>query len=669
MKPFYIESDEEVTSVIDRLRASQQQTNIFVVPAGATLLQSAVNMRLLLREAQKAQKEIAIVTTDEYGKILAQKIGITTYERLDEIEGVVSEEESPAKNAQLAGRIGSASYYEDTANMTRHNDVNLAVDDYAAQQSATEETSQTGRNFARESASIREAVEAFDQMSGQQEQSQNIATQRSGAMDMHPASQQKIMTKAVQSPMTAQRNHRTATATRAQSLDATPEMDAHKQKEVRDFFGRHKSNDRYADSTPKKKLPPKRFAFSSSDAQDMAPYAHVPDGMRAKKSPIKRMALLFGVGAFVVCGAIVAMIFLPRVTVALIPTVREESVTMNVTADATQTNTAFDQRRIGLILLKKAIEKTVTVQATGTSTASSYKARGSVTIYNNYSTKSQKLVATTRLLTDDGTLFRLADGVVVPGTQTKDGVTVPGSVVATVIADKPGEASNIGPSKFSIPGFKGSPRYKAFWAESKMSMVGGSAEGGTQTVVTKEDLESAQQKARDEAIAAAKEEIKRDAQAQGKKVLDDAITVEVLSSESQIVEGVAASSFDYTVRAVARALAFGETDVMIMVEKALKDKIGDEKLVPQDIVLTYSPSLADFDKQTLELKVRGTARIVPQIDTGAVQRALVGAKRKDIDQILSDFPGIERAELRYNVGFLMGRLPWYKGSITVVVEQ
>ncbi len=684
IKPFYIESDEEVTSVIDRLRASQQQMNVFVVPAGATLLQSAVNMRLLLREAQKAQKDVAIVTTDEYGKILAQKIGITTYEHLSEIDGIAhAENESSVENTRST-QIGSSSYYDDSVNEMRRDDVNVMGSD-TTQQSHVEEEERDAHHqqLARESASIRRAAEAFDRMQTQQQEQlqshpQDTKMRGAGMMDMHSTvtpqqamtSQQSVAMSKTQRARTLSEQHDPAAIHQQSPSHTAPYMmDEHKQKEVRDFFGRRKSNNFHAEHAPQKKSESKHFPFSSSNVQDMTPYVHAPEDAHTKKMPMKRMTLLFGIGALVVCSIIGAMIFLPRVTVALMPTVREESVSINVTADATQTETAFDQKRIGLILLEKNLEKTVTVHATGTSTAGSYKARGSVTIYNNYSTKPQKLVATTRLLTDDGVLFRLVDSVTVPGTHKKDGVTVPGSVVATVIADKPGEASNIGPSKFSIPGFKGSPRYKAFWAESKKPMIGGSAEGGTQTVVTKEDLEGAQQKARDEAIAAVKEDVKRDAQKQGKKVLDDAITVKVLSSEPQIVEGVAASSFDYTVRVVARALAFSETDIMIMATKALKDKVGNEQFVPQDVVLTYSPSLADFEKQVLELKVRATSRIVPQIDTGAIQRALAGAKRKNVDQILSDFPGIESAELRYNVGFLMGRLPWYKGSITVIVKQ
>ncbi len=78
----YLEPDEEITSVIDKLRQSTGHRISLVVPRGATILQSVINLKLLLKEASNLGKEIAIVTADKIGRNLAAQVGLTVYESL-----------------------------------------------------------------------------------------------------------------------------------------------------------------------------------------------------------------------------------------------------------------------------------------------------------------------------------------------------------------------------------------------------------------------------------------------------------------------------------------------------------------------------------------------------------------------------------------------------------
>jgi len=95
-----------------------------------------------------------------------------------------------------------------------------------------------------------------------------------------------------------------------------------------------------------------------------------------------------------------------------------------------------------------------------------YKATGIITIYNTYSSSPQTLVKTTRFVSEGGKLFRTTKTIVVPGADASSGKIVPGSTTVEVIASEPGNEYNIGPSTFSIPGFKGTPKYLAFYGES-----------------------------------------------------------------------------------------------------------------------------------------------------------------------------------------------------------
>lgn len=76
----YLEPDEEITSVIDKIKQSKVQRLGLVVPKEATLLQSVVNLRLLSREATSLGKEIALITSDKIGRNLAAKVGLPVFE-------------------------------------------------------------------------------------------------------------------------------------------------------------------------------------------------------------------------------------------------------------------------------------------------------------------------------------------------------------------------------------------------------------------------------------------------------------------------------------------------------------------------------------------------------------------------------------------------------------
>ncbi len=76
----YLEPDEEITSVIDKLKKSTGQSVGLVIPRNSSLVHSIVNLKLLKKEAEANEKEIALVTTDKIGKNIASQVGISVFE-------------------------------------------------------------------------------------------------------------------------------------------------------------------------------------------------------------------------------------------------------------------------------------------------------------------------------------------------------------------------------------------------------------------------------------------------------------------------------------------------------------------------------------------------------------------------------------------------------------
>ncbi len=83
-KIVYLETDEEITSVVDKLRKIKTRDIVLVAPKRCTLVQSIVNLKLLKRQAKLLSKKIVLVTPDPVGQNLATKAGIPTKK---EIEG------------------------------------------------------------------------------------------------------------------------------------------------------------------------------------------------------------------------------------------------------------------------------------------------------------------------------------------------------------------------------------------------------------------------------------------------------------------------------------------------------------------------------------------------------------------------------------------------------
>ena len=103
-----------------------------------------------------------------------------------------------------------------------------------------------------------------------------------------------------------------------------------------------------------------------------------------------------------------------------------------------------------------------TVKATGTEQVSQ-SASGVITIYNDYSTAPQTLITNTRFEAPDGNIYRIHQGVTVPGaTASAGGALTPGTISVTAYADQPGASYNIGQTQFTIPGFKNDPSTASF---------------------------------------------------------------------------------------------------------------------------------------------------------------------------------------------------------------
>jgi hypothetical protein len=72
----YVDVDDEITAIIEKLQASSGKIVAFVLPKRATVFQSIVNMKLLKRTAESTKKNLVLITSEKSLMPLAGAVGV-----------------------------------------------------------------------------------------------------------------------------------------------------------------------------------------------------------------------------------------------------------------------------------------------------------------------------------------------------------------------------------------------------------------------------------------------------------------------------------------------------------------------------------------------------------------------------------------------------------------
>jgi hypothetical protein len=266
------------------------------------------------------------------------------------------------------------------------------------------------------------------------------------------------------------------------------------------------------------------------------------------------------------------------------------------------------------------------VPATGTQQVSR-AASGVATIYNT-TALSQDLVATTRFEAPDGKIYRIHSNITIPAAKAG----TPGTVTATIYADKPGADYNrTSPTQFTIPGFKGSAKYTQFYAQAPV-ISGGLV--GVEPAVSQTDLAAAQ--------LALKQGLSN--------AMNDMVQTQV-PKQYLAVPGTLTIAYDDIVQAPGT----GNTAVLSQTAHASADVVGSADLasaIAKQTVQGYAGEAVNFADPTqisialaatssasgaITLKLSGNPKLVWQFDPNALQQALVGKPKAEFETILKSF--------------------------------
>src|SRR3989344_1226310 len=300
--------------------------------------------------------------------------------------------------------------------------------------------------------------------------------------------------------------------------------------------------------------------------------------------------------------------------------------------------------------------------ASGEKKSTESKAQGTVVIFNKTSKDPQVLIASTRLESPEGKIYRIPSMVTIPGTKVENGKTVPGSKEVDVVADKAGAEYNIGLTDFTIPGFKGSPKFETVFARSKTEMTGGYV--GNSQIVTKNAVEAAAAELISEANKNLKNIISKKLPA-GSVLLPGSEEYFILSTEVNPKIGSplpAGQKFELKLNAEARGAMIKEADLAKAVAKNDLDPAslggGDFRILNLG-ELDLKLSGYKYEGETMRADVKGKVKMEAAIDIENAKNILMKSGVDNGAGVLGLFSAISRAELKYHpfwAGFLPGKL-------------
>ncbi|MFA6227001.1 MAG: hypothetical protein WC631_00735 [Candidatus Paceibacterota bacterium] len=266
------------------------------------------------------------------------------------------------------------------------------------------------------------------------------------------------------------------------------------------------------------------------------------------------------------------------------------------------------------------------------------KAVGKAIIYNNYSQTVQRLINNTRLETTNGLIYKIRESVDVPGYKIVSGTKVPGSIEVEIIADVAGDKYNMKISDlkgdFKIPGFKGSPKYTAFYGRLSTDITGGFI--GKVKKVSEERLMAGRNELKD----SLKTGLLKDLYIQKPEqflILKDNYFINYTEGNNSQESG---AKYIITETGTINAIMFDKTELAkIFAKNKIKD-FNDKDvsiLSPENISsIIISNTASPWTEESLKFKFTGKIEIVWNYDSTAILDMIIGQNKNVINELVNN---------------------------------
>ena len=358
---------------------------------------------------------------------------------------------------------------------------------------------------------------------------------------------------------------------------------------------------------------------------------------RARKTASLRLLAALGAAGLLAVIIVMTTVF-ARVTVTVRPISAKISIPKTVLIADARTNTP-DAAAKKIPALRIGTE--LTERGTFPSSGKKYieaVAKGTITVFNAFDSRAQVLLQNTRFVGPGGKVFKLTRAVTIPGARVEEGKIIPSSIPAEIIAEKPGADYNVEPARFTIPGFKGTPKSDAFFGESKEPMRGGFR--GEAKVVAASDIKAAQEKVTASLFERLKEELEKKIPTSDEFVVLDGSRSILINDLKNPKPEERLDEFPVEARGTAAVIIFKKSDLFSVLGSLLLSPERPSVLLENLRTVNFANARLDNQENRLTFEVHGEGTAIRVIPSEEIRAASAAKRVSKLESYLRGRPEI-----------------------------
>jgi len=381
-----------------------------------------------------------------------------------------------------------------------------------------------------------------------------------------------------------------------------------------------------------------------------------------KKKTIKNHTWLL-IGAALVCCVVIvyaASIFLARASVSI--SLRSQNVPVGGTYSAAQN---AESPNLAFQVISTTTTAHVSVPASPGAAVNTY-ATGMAILINASSPSTQKIIAGTRLLNDQGLVYKTVSTVVIPAATSKSS----GTVAVKVIADVPGPSYNFSLASLkgdlSIVAWQGTAKAKIFYGRMTSDVTGGSS--GTKMTVGSATLATTAATLTSN-LSLSAPQVLESLVPTGYIMYPKAISV-VLSSTT--VSSIGSTTANISMSAMVTGIIFKESDLEnTLAKNQIAQFPADNYSVNGLGSLVFAPLAGQtFSTKTSSVKftLSGAINIVGVIDANNIKSQLEGKPISASNSVFSQYSSVIQSAQVSIVPFWIRTIPSSPKRISVAIS-
>ena len=648
----HIGKEEEITSIVDRLTQTEENEVDLVIPKKASLAEDSISLRLLKREVDYLSKNVSLIFLDDDGMDSAEELGFNVKKAK-----AMDYKEKPIKEKAKSEKEDLISNLAEEFN--REKSKGFSYGSYKK----TKKVKSDNENFETETE-----INDFKDNDTNEENCSRLsffkkptfALSRKSKADADYASAQRMadIVEKEEQEKKKRKNNKEESSLEKEYYDLDDDQE---KKPI--YYSSEKEEESYE----------KDEDLREEDLEEESYSKDLPLSNYFKKRSFLNCSnwlskLLGGFFVLIIIAVVLVVYFvLPKAEVNIYPKKEEAKINLELKGSVNVSAVDVSSNEIPLQKIEVCEIKSQKFKSTGKKDMTQ-RATGEIIIYNEYSSAPQTLVATTRFKSPDGKVFRIPRTITVPGAKIDQGEIVPQSIKVKVVADKPGEEYNIGPTNFTIPGFKESGlmgKYNGFYAESKNSMTGGVE--GEAKFVSENDIKEAkselEKEIKEKALNQLKSQISDDFE-----ILEDGIKNKVKNLSVSAEAGDLVDDFEVEMEIVSIALVYKKNHLKQLVELNLTaEAFSEKKAISDTQKINWRNLSIDWENFEAEMELEAREDLAYKIKTEELKNNLAGKSEDEVRNYLSGHDHILKSEVVF-WPFWVKSIPKEKEKIEITIK-